>query len=144
MPNSRSVSMNDDSDVVKADVGVDDPSIVFDVLDDVHHHVDDDVNEEERLTDNFEPDFEQQKAQKAAAKNRFFRQLMEKILDSITSESVINDTMVSCGGSEALGPFRIPSLLMASISPVFRSVAASYDVDQHCVIMPDIDGRDLE
>lgn len=141
----------DDDEVCAVQVNVgEDPSIVFDVLDVAPHLVgqaveaEDDVNDDQMSVDKFESGIEFQKSQKSAAKNRFFNQLLENILSSIKCESDINDTVVVCGCETRCRRFRIPSLLMASICPVFRSVEATNDVDQHFVILPDLDGGDFE
>ena len=125
-----------------ADAG-EDASIVFSVLDQVHP-AEENVDEIDMLADKFEPELDHQKAQKAAAKDRFFRLLLEKILDSIKSDSGLNDAVVSCGRDLHGRKFRVPSLLIASFCPVFRSVAASNDADLHCVVVPDLDGADFE
>ena len=75
------------------------------------------------------------------AKTRFFRTFLERIFESIDAESPINDVSVTLKDSDSV--IRVPALLLASVSPVFKAAGILTDVETQAVILPDIDSKDF-
>jgi hypothetical protein len=75
------------------------------------------------------------------AKTRFFRTFMQRVFESIGTESPINDVSVTFRNSDHV--IRIPALLLASVSPVFKAAGVLTDVETQAVILPDVDINDF-
>ena len=78
------------------------------------------------------------------AKTRFFRQFLERVFESIDEDvnSSINDTVVTCGGTNA-DSIRVPALLLASVSPVFKRAGILTEAETQALVLPDIDIHDF-
>ena len=75
------------------------------------------------------------------AKTRFFRTFMQRVFESIGTESPINDVSVTFRNSDHV--IRVPALLLASVSPVFKAAGVLTDVETQAVILPDVDINDF-
>jgi len=95
---------------VKSEVNAD--ALVFDVLGEVHPNGE--LAEDEILSENIPSE-----TVKGEAKHIFFRKLLLNIFNLLENDSPINDVTVWCGGKV----FRLPSVLIASVSPVFKATA---------------------
>ena len=122
-----------DVGVDKVDGGISD-AIVFAVLDE---DVVAPVGDQELLAAKFESD-------KVVAKTQFHEKFWQQIYESLGKESSINDATVICGGcSESGNLFRVPSVLLAAISPVFKASAGLSEAETYSIVLPDIDGNDF-
>jgi hypothetical protein len=118
--------------------------IVFAVVEDRDEIYGVDVvhSEEDKGTGETETTQELESSQETVeAKTRFFRTLMQRVFESIGTESPINDVSVTFRNSDHV--IRIPALLLASVSPVFKAAGVLTDVETQAVILPDVDINDF-
>ena len=79
-----------------------------------------------------------------ATKTRFFRQFLERVFESLDNpDCCINDTAVTCGEPGTQETVRVPALLLASVSPVFKAAGILTEAETRALIIPDVNANDL-
>ena len=77
------------------------------------------------------------------AKTRFFRHFLERVFESLDDiDSPINDTAVTCG-INCPDVIRVPALLLAAVSPVFKTAGNLTESEYQAVILPDVEAQDF-
>jgi hypothetical protein len=84
-----------------------------------------------------------QEPETVEAKTRFFRQFLERVFETIDVDvnSSINDTVVTCGTNA--DSIRVPALLLASVSPVFKRAGILTEAETQALVLPDLDIDDF-
>ena len=79
-----------------------------------------------------------------ATKTQFFRQFLERVFESLDKpDSGINDTAVTCGQPGSQEVVRVPALLLASVSPVFKAAGVLTEAETQDLILPDANAHDF-
>jgi hypothetical protein len=95
------------------------------------------------ISETFKPEINSM-AETGVTKTRFFRQFLDRVFDSVDNpDSVINDTAVTCGVPGFQEIVRVPALLLASVSPVFKAAGVSTEAENQALILPDANANDF-
>ena len=79
-----------------------------------------------------------------ATKTQFFRQFLERVFESLDKpDSGVNDTAVTCGQPGSQEVVRVPALLLASVSPVFKAAGILTEAETQDLILPDANAHDF-
>ncbi len=98
----------------------------------------------EELAGNIKSDIrEPETLETVEAKTRFFRQFLERVFESIDNDvqTSINDSVVTCGING--DSVRVPALLLASVSPVFKRAGILTEAETQALVLPDVDIHDF-